>query len=100
MENTQVQEKPQDEQLKLNIEVEEDEKDEGVEVKTEEAPEEPKEENNKKDQELNEYSGDVKKRIDTLTWKMREAERREKAALDFATKVKNCLLYTSPSPRD
>ena len=32
MENTQVQEKPQDEQLKLNIEVEEDEKDEGVEV--------------------------------------------------------------------
>ena len=88
MENTQLQEKPQDEQLKLNIEVEEDEKDEGVEVKTEEASEEPKEENSKKDQELNEYSGDVKKRIDTLTWKMREAERREKAALDFATKVK------------
>jgi len=38
--------------------------------------------------ELEEYSTGVKKRIDKLTKKMREAERREAAAIDYAKKVK------------
>ena len=50
------------------------------EVKKEEEPvtEEPK----KADTKLEEYSEGVQKRISKLTRKMREAERREKAALD------------------
>ena len=55
-----------------------------VEVKEEEelAPVETKEE------ELEEYSAGVKKRIDKLTKKMREAERREQAAIDYAKQIK------------
>jgi hypothetical protein len=41
-----------------------------------------------KEEELEEYSVGVKKRIDKLTKKMREAERREQAAIDYAKKVK------------
>ena len=37
---------------------------------------------------LNEYSDSVKKRIDKLTAKMREAERREQAAIEFADGLK------------
>mgnify|MGYP003114289098 FL=1 len=47
------------------------------EVKEEETEEKPKEN-------LADYSDSVKKRIDKLTRRYREAERREKAALDFA----------------
>ena len=50
----------------------------------------------KKDSELEDYSKGVQSRIAKLTRKMREAERREQAAVEYA----NCLLYTSPSPRD
>ena len=42
----------------------------------------------KKEEELEEYSAGVKKRIVKLTKKMREAERREQAAIDYAKKVK------------
>ena len=38
--------------------------------------------------ELEEYSTGVKKRIDKLTKKMREAERREAAAIEYAKKAK------------
>ena len=48
---------------------------------------EVKEEKEKKD-EREEYSEGVKKRIDRLTYKIREAERREKEALSFAQQVK------------
>ena len=41
----------------------------------------------KKEEELEEYSQSVKRRIDKLTRKMREAERREQAAIDYAKKV-------------
>jgi len=41
----------------------------------------------KKD-EREEYSKDVQKRIDRMTYKIREAERREKEALEFAKQVK------------
>ena len=83
MDNTQLKEEEKTEQLELNIEIEEDEveTDSGVEVKKENS-------STKNDDELGSYTDDVKKRINTLTWKMREAERREKAALDYAKKVK------------
>ena len=41
----------------------------------------------KKEEELEEYSQSVKRRIDKLTRKMREAERREQAAIEYAKKV-------------
>ena len=40
-----------------------------------------------KEEELEEYSTGVKKRIDKLTKKMREAERREQAAIEYAKSV-------------
>ena len=40
-----------------------------------------------KESELEDYSQNVQKRIDKLTRKMREAERREKAAIDYAKKI-------------
>ena len=40
-----------------------------------------------KDEELEDYSQSVQRRIDKLTKKMREAERREQAAIDYAKKV-------------
>ena len=52
-----------------------------VEVKEQPAKEEKKDERE-------EYSDGVKKRIDRLTYKIREAERREKEALSFAEQVK------------
>ena len=56
-----------------------------VETKKEDPVVEVKEE--KKD-EREEYSEGVKKRIDRLTYKIRESERREKEALSFAEQVK------------
>jgi len=57
------------------------------EVQVEEAPvvEEPKKA--AKEEELEEYSASVKRRIDKLTRKMREAERREQAAIEYAKNV-------------
>ena len=58
-------------------------KQEEVETKKEETKEEPK----KSDQELEDYSKGVQARIAKLTRKMREAERREKAATEYAKAV-------------
>jgi hypothetical protein len=44
------------------------------------------------DKEHEEYSTKVKKRLDKLTAKMREAERREQAALQYATSVQQQLV--------
>ena len=69
----------------VEIEVKEDEKKED-EVQVEQEPQvETKEE--KKEEELEEYSQSVKRRIDKLTRKMREAERREQAAIEYAKKI-------------
>ena len=46
----------------------------------------------KKDNELEDYSKGVQARIAKLTRKMREAERREKAALDYAKAVESLSL--------
>ena len=58
-------------------------KQEEVETKKEETKEEPK----KSDQELEDYSKGVQARIAKLTRKMREAERREQAATEYAKAV-------------
>ena len=61
-------------------------------IKVEEVPAEPvkteQESEKKEDVQLEEYSDTVQKRISKLTRKMREAERREKAALDYAQGTK------------
>ena len=73
-----------DVELKAEKEVQvEEKKDDKAQV--EEVKETKKED--KKD-EREEYSKDVQKRIDRMTYKIREAERREKEALEFAKQVK------------
>ena len=47
-----------------------------------------------------EYSKDVQKRIDRLTYKIREAERREKEALNFAKKLKKKKMNFKRSLRN
>ena len=67
---------------KENVSKVEETKSEAIEVKeSTEAKEEVKDERE-------EYSEGVKKRIDRLTYKIREAERREQAAVQFAQKIK------------
>ena len=61
-------------------------KEESIETKQEETP---KEEPKKEDDKLEDYSKGVQSRIAKLTRKMREAERREKAALDYAKAVES-----------
>ena len=72
----------------VDIELKE-EKEIQVEEQKDNKVEQPKEavKEVKKD-EREEYSKDVQKRIDRMTYKIREAERREKEALEFAKKVK------------
>jgi len=57
-----------------------------VEAKEEDKPAEGKAEPEKDD--LEQQSESVRKRIDKLTYRLREAERREQAALDFAKSLK------------
>ena len=69
-------------EVELNEEGQKEEKVVEPEIKVEETP---KQEG--KEEELEEYSQSVKRRIDKLTRKMREAERRELAAIEYAKKV-------------
>jgi len=59
------------------------------ETKLEEGGEVEKKEEKKEDDKLEDYSKGVQSRIAKLTRKMREAERREKAALDYAKAVES-----------
>ena len=75
-----------------------------VETKEEEEVKETTEttETTENKDELEEYSTGVKKRIDKLTRKMRESERREQAAIEYAKKVQeeNSKLKTRSSETD
>ena len=74
----------------LEIEVEEDKEEETQEVATEES--QPKERvADTSDDEHEQYSESVQKRISKLTAKMREAERREQAATEYAQAVQKQL---------
>ena len=73
----------------IDIELD-DSKSNTKEVETKEQPiVEVKGAKEEKKDEREEYSDGVKKRIDRLTYKIREAERREKEALSFAEQIKN-----------
>ena len=79
----------------VEVELKEDQKKERVqttepEVQVEEQPEQVKQAD-AKEEELEEYSASVKRRIDKLTKKMREAERREQAAIEYAKNVNDKL---------
>jgi len=71
----------------VDIELKEEKEIQVEEQKDEVKVEKSTEKEVKKD-EREEYSKDVQKRIDRMTYKIREAERREKEALEFAKKVK------------
>ena len=89
----------------VEIELKEDEKKEGdtVQVEQEQPAVEVKQEE-KKEEDLEEYSQSVKRRIDKLTRKMREAERREQAAIEYAKQIqqenKNLQATTISTSRE
>ena len=79
------------------------EEDEGTEVElpeseTEESElieeKEPESKKSEQENEIEDYSEGVKKRINKLTYKVRESERREQAAIDYAQSVQDELNKT------
>ena len=89
--SVEVEESPQD-TLTDEPEVEQPENQKLVEEVKEEAKQAETSENK---EELEEYSEGVKKRINKLTAKLREAERREKAATEYAQSVQKDLESNS-----
>ena len=75
------------EKIEENVEIEVEEA-EAEEKQEEVVAQEADTEQTSSDSEHEEYSEGVKKRIDRLTYKMREAERREQAALEYAKNIK------------
>ena len=78
-----------------------EQEDEGTEVElpeseTEETESKEKEEvvNSEQQEEIEDYSEGVKKRINKLTYKVRESERREQAAIEYAQSVQEELNKT------
>ena len=73
-----------------------------TEIKEEETKKEEVKETPENKDELEEYSTGVKKRIDKLTRKMRESERREQAAVEYAKNVQdeNSKLKNKSSETD
>jgi len=86
----------QKEEELTEVELPETEEDKEEEVVEDDQPqEEPKAEEAKKESdEIEDYSDGVKKRIAKLTYKIREAERREQAAVDYAKSVQDELNKT------
>ena len=79
-----------EEKNKKEVEVKDDKSEDTTEKSSEQPtvqPSEPKKEEKKDDQKLEDYSKSVQSRISKLTRKMREAERREAAAVDYAKAV-------------
>ena len=79
-----------EEKNKKEVEVKDDKSNDTTEKSSEQPtvqPSEPKKEEPKDDQKLEDYSKSVQSRISKLTLKMREAERREAAAVDYAKAV-------------
>lgn len=83
-------EKKIEEAEELEVEVEEEQDESAVAAETEES-EAPAKQASGEEDELEQYSEGVKKRISKLTAKMREAERREQAALEYAQSVQKQL---------
>ena len=94
--NIQLEEKKEEKETKPNLNVGEvdlgyqtydNDKDDKPEISIEENTQEEKQDTKPK-QDLGAYSDSVQKRIDKLTKRMREAERREEAALSYAEGLK------------
>jgi hypothetical protein len=96
IEETQIEVPLTEEDKATEVEIPEDKKSEPDVVEVTEAEEEQPEEPQKaspeeQTQEHEEYSAKVKKRIDKMTAKLREAERREQAAVEYAQNVQKHL---------
>jgi hypothetical protein len=93
----ETEEKQQEQETEeLSVEVEEtpEETSSAEETQETQETEEVKAEESSGKEELEDYSEGVKKRINKLTAKLREAERREKAATDYAQSVQKELETT------
>ena len=71
----------------VDVELKDDEKKDDVKVEEQTEEIKAEEENFENKKEVDEYGANVQKRIDKLTFKIREAERREKEAIKFAEAV-------------
>mgnify|MGYP003137310103 FL=1 len=96
IEETQIEVPLTEEDKATEVQIPEDKKSEPDVVEVTEAEEEQPEEPQKaspeeQTQEHEEYSAKVKKRIDKMTAKLREAERREQAAVEYAQNVQRHL---------
>lgn len=90
MPEAEKQEVEAEESLEVEIETSEAKEEETlneVESEPEKKVDETKVKEGSEDEELEKYSDKVQKRIERLTFKMREAERREKAATEYAQSV-------------
>mgnify|MGYP001246483121 FL=1 len=99
IEETQIEVPLTEEDKATEVQIPEDKKSEPDVVEVTEAEEEQPEEPQKaspeeQTQEHEEYSAKVKKRIDKMTAKLREAERREQAAVEYAENVQKHLEET------
>ena len=76
------------------VETEETESEVKIEETEKETEKEPVEAKSEQEDEIEDYSEGVKKRINKLTYKVRESERREQAAVDYAKSVQDELNKT------
>ena len=74
----------EDDVKEVEVDIDEKESNEEVEVTTEKDDENVVEASEASEDDLEGYSEKVKKRIKNLTYKMRESERREQAAIEYA----------------
>lgn len=91
----EVKEELENDSEEIVVEVEEEPSEASESQEPEEASAEPAEPESGEQQELEQYTEGVKKRINKLTAKMREAERREQAALEYAKSVQAQLNEAS-----
>jgi hypothetical protein len=101
-----LQQTQETEEVEIDLEDSQEIEVEGEEVEQEELKQETKKQESS-DEEIEDYSDGVKKRINKLTYKIREAERRENAALEYAkglqeelNKTKNTLSKTDKNLYD
>ena len=101
-----LQQTQETEEVEIDLEDSQEIEVEGEEVEQEEPKQETKKQESS-DEEIEDYSDGVKKRINKLTYKIREAERRENAALEYAkglqeelNKTKNTLSKTDKNLYD
>jgi hypothetical protein len=101
-----LQQTQETEEVEIDLEDSQEIEVEGEEVEQEEPKQETKKQESS-DEEIEDYSDGVKKRINKLTYKIREAERRESAALEYAkglqeelNKTKNTLSKTDKNLYD